>query len=136
MDDRALAKLAKSRIRNSNLRQRSAKEDQRASSMGRRPLVGLEVAYRRAQRGQTEEKQNKMDVCSFSTECPTRWDTSLLSWSSYLRNIPPMRMHRANRGDRVPKPMEDSEATVVAYLCTVMPPIRVGSMQVQRGGTC
>ena len=62
MDDRALAKLAKSRIRNSNLRQRSAKEDQRASSMGRRPLVGLEVAYRRAQRGQTEEKQNKMDV--------------------------------------------------------------------------
>ena len=80
-------------------------------------------------------KKNHIDVCSFSTECPTRWDTTLLSWCSYLRNIHALRMYKAKMRDGVPELLDDEELRVVADLCTVMTPIRVGSMIMQRDGT-
>jgi hypothetical protein len=77
----------------------------------------------------------KIDACSFSTECKTRWDTTLLSWCSYLRNMHAMRMHRQKFQGHTPVPMLDKDADVVADLCTVMTPIRRGSMMMQRNGT-
>ena len=80
-------------------------------------------------------KDQHIDACSFSTECKTRWDTTLLSWCSYLRNMQAMRMQRQLVQGDTPLPMVNEEANVVADLCTVMTPIRRGSMMMQRNGT-
>jgi hypothetical protein len=84
---------------------------------------------------QENAKLNKTDVCSFWTECPTRWDTTLLSWCSYLRNIQALILYRVKIGARVPQVMDDEDLGVVADLCTVMAPIRKGCMIMQRDGT-
>ena len=73
-------------------------------------------------------KHNRVDVISFLTECPTRWDTTLLSWCSYLRNIQALSLYRVKIGARVPQVMGDDDLGVVADLCTVMTPIRKGPM--------
>jgi len=80
-------------------------------------------------------KLNNLDVCSFLTECPTRWDTTLLSWCSYLRNIKALKLYQIKIGARVPQGMDDEDLGVVADLCTVLTPIRKGSMIMQRNGT-
>ena len=46
-----------------------------------------------------------------------------------------MRLYKAKCGDQVPQPMDNAEATVLADLCTVLSPIRVGSLIMQRNGT-
>ena len=84
---------------------------------------------------QENAKLNQTDVCSFWTECPTRWDTTLLSWCSYLRNIQALILYRVKIGARVPQVMDDDDLGVVADLCTVMTPIRKGSLIMQRDGT-
>ena len=84
---------------------------------------------------QENAKLNQTDVCSFWTECPTRWDTTLLSWCSYLRNIQALILYRVKKGARVPQVMDDDDLGVVADLCTVMTPIRKGCMIMQRDGT-
>jgi hypothetical protein len=61
-------------------------------------------------------KLNQTDVCSLWTECPTRWDTTLLSWCSYLRNIQALILYRVKIGARVPQVMDDDDLGVVADL--------------------
>ena len=65
-------------------------------------------------------KRNNVDVLVFDG-VPTLWDTRLLPWSSYLLHISAMRLYRARAGGKVPGPMIEAEASVVADICVVLP---------------
>ena len=69
---------------------------------------------------------------AFQTECSSRWDTALLSWSYYLGNVPAMRL-LPKIGDQ-PDPPDDQFCKLVADVIAVLTPVRTGTLAAQRDG--
>ena len=72
---------------------------------------------------------------AFAAELPTRWDTTFLSWSSYLSNLAAFRLWIAKTGRKdVPLPIGDEQASVVVDILTVLNPTRAATLEQQRHG--